>query len=80
MAPPAALFAATLLLAAFPGCTSSRHSSKAACSQARIEGKTVCLRPRERCHRRYERIYRSYGLTCRKGILRERNYIGPANP
>jgi hypothetical protein len=80
MASPAALLVAALLIGAFPGCTSSRHASKTACQQARIEGKTMCLRPRERCDRRYERIYRSYGLTCRKGVLRERTYIGPANP
>jgi hypothetical protein len=43
-------------------------------------GKVVCLKPGERCRSSHERIYRSYGLTCRKGILRERTYIGPANP
>jgi hypothetical protein len=43
-------------------------------------GKVVCVKPGERCRARYERIYRSYGLTCRKGALRERNFIGPANP
>jgi hypothetical protein len=48
--------------------------------RAKVGGKVVCLRPRERCSSRYERIYRSYGLTCRKGTLRERNYIGPATP
>ena len=48
--------------------------------RAKVGGKVVCLRPGERCSSRYERIYRSYGLTCRKGFLRERNFIGPANP
>jgi len=73
-----------LLVAAFPGCTTSLHSTKAACAQARVAGKTVCLRPHERCDSRYERIYRSYGLTCKRGVdgsrLRERNYVGPPNP
>jgi len=81
MAPPAAaVLAAALFGAAFPGCSTSVHQTVTACTQARIGGKLVCLRPGERCQSSHERIYRSYGLTCRKGILRERNYIGPANP
>jgi hypothetical protein len=82
MAPPAAALAATtaLLAATFPGCSTSVQSSKTACVRARIGGKVVCVKPGERCSSRYERIYRSYGLTCRKTVLRERNFIGPANP
>jgi hypothetical protein len=48
--------------------------------RARVGGKVVCLKPGVKCSARYERVYRSYGLTCRKGVLRERNFIGPANP
>jgi hypothetical protein len=82
MAPPAAALAATaaLLAATFPGCTSYSEQHLTACSRAKIAGKVVCLRPGERCSSRHERIYRSYALTCRKGVLRQRNYIGPANP
>jgi hypothetical protein len=80
LAPQAALIVLAGLLAAFPGCSSSVHSSTAACARARVGGTVVCVRPGERCSARYERIYRSYGLTCRKGVLRERNFIGPANP
>ena len=81
MAPPAAaVLAAALFGAVFPGCSTSVHQTVTACTQARIGGKLVCLRPGERCRSSHERIYRSYALTCRKGILRERNYIGPANP
>jgi hypothetical protein len=84
MAPPAAALAATVLSAlaasSFPGCSTSVHQTVTACTRAKVGGKVVCLRPRERCHARYERIYRSYGLTCRRGILRGRNYMGPANP
>jgi hypothetical protein len=82
MAPPAAALAATaaLLAATFPGCSTSTHSSQTACARARIGGKIVCVKRGERCSSRYERIYRSYGLTCKKSVLRERNYIGPANP
>ena len=81
MAPPAtAVLAAALFGAAFPGCSTSVHQTVTACMQARIAGKLVCLRPGERCQSSHERIYRSYALTCRKGVLRDRNYIGPANP
>jgi len=91
MAPPAGLRSSlaltavsTLLAAGFPGCTTSIHSSKAACTRARIGGRTVCLKPQVRCKPRYERIYRSYGLTCKRGVdgsrLRARNYVGPPNP
>jgi hypothetical protein len=81
MAPPAAALGATALLAAFfPGCATTVHSSQTACAKARIAGKNVCLRPRERCASRYERIYRSYGLTCKQGVLRQRTYIGKPNP
>jgi hypothetical protein len=79
MAPPAAALAATALLAAtFPGCSTTVKQSS--CSRARIGGKIVCVKPGEPCSPRYERIYRSYALTCKNGVLRERNYIGPANP
>jgi hypothetical protein len=80
LAPQAALIALVGLLAAFPGCSTSVHSSTAACMRARVGGKVVCLKPGVKCSARYERVYRSYGLTCRKGVLRERNFIGPANP
>jgi hypothetical protein len=68
------------LLTLFAGCSSSNHSSKSACIPARIGGQSVCLKPGVRCKPPQERVYRSYGLTCRKGVLRQRNYIGPANP
>jgi hypothetical protein len=80
MAPFAAAVAATALLATFPGCSTTVHRSVRACTQAKIGGKVVCLRPGERCRSRYERIYRSYALTCKHGILRDRNFIGPATP
>ena len=82
MAPPAAALAAStaLLAAMFPGCSTSVQSSKTACARARIGGKVVCVKPGRLCKSRYERIYRSYALTCKGGRLRERNYIGPANP
>jgi hypothetical protein len=75
----AAALAASLLVV-FPGCSTRAHSSQTACTKARIGGKVVCLRPGERCQARHERIYRSYGLSCRKGVLRERNFIAPPNP
>jgi len=80
MAQAAAALGALLLAATFPGCSTTVHQTATACTRAKVGGKVVCLRPRERCAARYERVYRSYGLTCRKGVLRERNYIGPANP
>jgi hypothetical protein len=74
--------AAVVALAAtiFPGCSSSIQRTQVACARAKVGGKIVCLKPHERCRARYERIYRSYGLTCKESVLRERNYIGPANP
>jgi hypothetical protein len=80
MAPPAAALAAAALFALglFHGCSSS--SRVTSCIEARVGGKLVCLRPGERCNPRYEQTYRSFGLTCPTGILREHNYIGPANP
>lgn len=82
MAPPAAALAvaASALVAAFPGCTSSLHSTKVACTRAKVGGRLVCLRPGERCQSRHERVYRSYGVTCKDGRLRERSYIGKPNP
>jgi hypothetical protein len=65
----------------------SRSSSRSAgggCSRARVGGKLTCLRTGERCKPGHERVYRSYGLTCKPGAggyrLRERIFIGPANP
>jgi hypothetical protein len=94
MAPPAGVRAALALAvisaaiaAGFVWSCSSQSSGSgtaAACSRARIGGRTVCLKPRMRCEQRYERIYRSYGLTCHAGPdgyrLRQRTYIGPPNP
>jgi hypothetical protein len=84
MAPPAAAFAATFVSAFaagfFPGCSPSLHQTVNSCIRAKVGGKVVCLRPGERCESRHERIYRSYGLTCRNGVLRERNFVAPPNP
>jgi hypothetical protein len=80
MARVSALAATALLAATFPGCSTTMHSSKVACAQARVGGEVVCLKPGQRCNPKHERIYRSYALTCKRGALRERNYIGPANP
>jgi hypothetical protein len=76
----AAALGALLLASTFPGCSTSVHQTVTPCMRAKVGGKVVCLAPRQRCAPRYERVYRSYGLTCRKGLLRERSYIGPANP
>lgn len=75
--------AAALVLSAltlFHGCAGSAHSTKAACIPARIGGRTACLRPGVRCKPQYQRVYRSYGLTCKGSELRQRNYVGPGNP
>ena len=80
LAPQAALIALAGLLAVFPGCTTSGHSSTAACARARVGGKVACLKPGVKCASRYERVYHSYALTCKAGRLRERSYIGPGNP
>ena len=71
-----------LLASGFVWSCSSRSSGSrsAACTPARIGGRSVCLEPGLRCEQRYERIYRSYALTCRGDRLRERTYIGPPNP
>ena len=76
----AAVLVSALAATIFPGCSSSVQRTQTACARARIAGRVDCLRPQERCERRYERVYRSYGLTCKDGRLRERSYIGPANP
>jgi hypothetical protein len=76
----AATVGALLLAATFPGCSTTVHQTVTPCRRAKVGGKIVCLAPGRRCSARYERVYRSYGLTCRKGVLRERSYIGPANP
>ena len=80
MAPQAALLALAGLLAVFPGCSASVHSSTTACARARVGGKVVCLKPGVKCASRYERVYRSYGLTCKGTHLGQRTYVGPANP
>jgi hypothetical protein len=80
MAPLAAAVVALAFLAAtFHGC-SSYQAKPTACARARIGEKIVCVKPGLRCNSRYEHAYRSYGLTCRKGILRQHNYVGPPNP
>jgi hypothetical protein len=76
----AALAAIAFLAAGFPGCSSYSEQHIAPCSRAKVGGKVVCLGPGQPCRARYERVYRSYGLTCKEERLRERNYIGPANP
>ena len=76
----AVLAAIAVLAAGFPGCSTTVHQSVRACIEAQIGGKIVCVRPGERCTARYERIYRTYAVTCKDGVLRERNYIGPATP
>jgi hypothetical protein len=54
------------------------------CARARVGGRVVCLRQGLRCEPRHERVYRSYGLTCRRAPdgyrLRERAFVGPPNP
>jgi hypothetical protein len=82
MAPVAAALAAAALFALglFQGCSSSSRVTAGPCIEARVGGKAACLGPGKRCSARHERIYRSYGLTCREGVLRQRSYIGPANP
>jgi hypothetical protein len=82
MAPPAAALATVALAAAglFHGCSPSPRVTVRPCIEARVGGKPACLAPGKRCAARYERVYRSYALTCRKGVLRGRNYIAPPNP
>lgn len=81
MSSAAVLAAIAFLAAGFPGCsTTTVHQSVRACAEVKVGGKLACLGPGRPCRQRYERIYRSYALTCRKGVLRGRNYIGPANP
>jgi hypothetical protein len=82
MAPPAAALAATtaLLAATFPGCSTTVHQTVTPCIRAKVGGKVVCLAPGKRCAARYEHVYRSYGLTCRNALLRERNFVAPPNP
>ena len=77
----AAVVAAIAFLAAgFPGCSSYSEQHLTRCSRAKVGGKVVCLGPGQPCQARHEKIYRSYALSCKKGVLRDRNYIGPANP
>jgi hypothetical protein len=62
----------------------SSSSGAGACSRARVGGKLTCLRSGQVCQPAHERVYRSYGLTCKPGAggyrLRERTFIAPANP
>jgi hypothetical protein len=62
----------------------SSSTGSGGCTRARVGGQAVCLRPGLRCQPSHERVYRSYALTCRHGAdgyrLRERTFIGPANP
>ena len=78
--PYAAALATVAFLAAFPGCSSYSEQHSTACSRAKVGGQIVCLGPGRPCQARHERVYRSYGLTCKDERLRQRNYIGPANP
>jgi hypothetical protein len=76
---------AILLGCGFLGsCSRTTSRSAGGCSQARVGGKVSCLRAGERCKLGHERVYRSYGLTCKPAAggyrLRERIFIGPANP
>jgi hypothetical protein len=65
-------------------CSGTSSHSAGACSRARVGGKLTCLRAGAACQPAHERVYRSYGLTCRPAggayRLRERNFIAPANP
>jgi hypothetical protein len=83
-----ALAAAAILLGCgFLGSCSGKASHSAGgggCSPAQVGGKPTCLQTGQRCKPGHERVYRSYGLTCKPGDggyrLRERTFIGPANP
>jgi hypothetical protein len=90
---PAPGFRSLLVLAAlaimlgsgfFGSCSRSSSRSAGGCSQARVGGKLTCLQTGQRCRPGHERVYRSYGLTCKLDAggyrLRERTFIGPANP
>jgi hypothetical protein len=54
------------------------------CARARVGGKLTCLRTGQACKPGHDRVYRSYGLTCKRGPegyrLRERTFIGKPNP
>jgi hypothetical protein len=85
--PLLALSAVSVLLGSgFIGSCSRGSSSSGAggCERARVGGKLTCLRPGLACGPRHERVYRSYGLTCKAGPdgyrLRERTFIGKPNP
>jgi hypothetical protein len=76
---------AILLGSGFLGsCSGTKSRSAGGCSQARVGGEVTCLRTGERCKPGNERVYRSYGLTCKPGAggyrLRERIFSAPANP
>jgi streptogramin lyase len=54
--------------------TAARNPGAAACASgsvpARIGGRLRCLRPGQRCQKRYARQYRRHGFVCRNGRLR----------
>jgi hypothetical protein len=62
----------------------SSSSGTGGCARARVGGKLTCLRTGLACAPHHERVYRSYGLTCKRGPegyrLRERTFIGKPNP
>lgn len=93
MVPPAGLRSLLVLAAVsvllgggFLGSCSLRAagSGTGGCARARVGGRLVCLRAGQPCEPGHERVYRSYGLTCRYGgggyRLREWSFIAPANP
>jgi hypothetical protein len=65
-------------------CSGASSRSSGGCAIARIGGRTVCLHAGQACKPGHERVYRSYGLTCKLEAggyrLSERYIIGPANP
>ena len=76
---------AILLGSGFLGsCSGTSSRSAGACVQARVGGRLTCLETGQRCKPGHERVYRSYGLTCKPRAggyrLRERTFIAPANP
>jgi hypothetical protein len=83
---PLVLAAVSVLLGGgFLGsCSGASSRSAGGCARARVGGRVVCLRAGRACEPGHERVYRSYGLTCKPGAggyrLRERTFIGPPNP
>jgi hypothetical protein len=79
--------AAVILLLAVGagGCAGRQAAAESECLRAKIGGRIVCLHKRQRCERRYERLYVLYGFTCVRGAdgryrLRERNFVARPNP